>query len=63
MSWYIHHCGEQGNRCFAEVYETDLKIVKSEASGYFGPYDTEEAAIAAAERKGLTLTSLKEANK
>lgn len=64
MSWYIHHRGEHANRCFAEVFESPMTFVSPEhLAKYLGPFDTKELATKAAERRGLTLTSLQDLDK
>ena len=55
MSWYIHHCGEHANRCYAEICEHTRLM---SAYPIYGPYPTKEAAIKAAEARGLTPHSL-----
>lgn len=60
MSWYIHHCGEHSNRTYAQIFEHPYLIDKPDV---YGPYPTKEAAIKAAERRGLTPHKLAEPNK
>ena len=60
MSWWIHWIGEHSNRTYAEIFETDRDPTGSDK---YGPYATKEAAIRAAERRGLTPHKLAEPNK
>ena len=62
MSWYIHHCGEMSNRSYCEIFEADI-LGEPRYPGVIGPFDTEEQAEKAAERRGLSLTSLRDLKK
>ena len=62
MSWWIHHCGEMFNSSYAEVFKADV-LGEPRYPDVIGPFDTEEDAIKAAERRGLSLTSLRDLKK
>ena len=67
MSWYIHHRGEHSNRCYAEIYEHTRLMstypIYIPSYPIYGPYPTKEAAIKAAEARGLTPHSLADKEK